>query len=482
MVGSLRKASLLVLSVVLVVVLGVVAAWGHVTTAHRVDQAQRADRLRLEVTLSGLTSQYLQFVFLDTQRAAGSSAWRLHPDDAADRAALERLVRTSHLTTYGATLTTTTGVPLTSYAPKGLPAPSDPGFAPLRTALLAGRPGLSDVVRAGDAPLVAFAVPVVRGAVPVALLVAYADVRAWPLQGYDRTIQLGADAVPYVLDTGGTVMASSESSTVGTRLEGLPAVVTSGGKGVVDADVGGRRTVVSYAGAGSGWSTVTLQPVSSFSGALHSRTQRDAVVLVVLLTLVVALLATFNHLRQQALRRLADERLQDPLTGLGQRRLFEYRLEAALARQRRSDQPLAVLYCDLDEFKAVNDTLGHNVGDQVLVAVGRRLADNLRGDDFVARLGGDEFAVILEGTHVGEVRRVVHRLYDAVAEPLTVGTSVLHPRVSIGGAVLTHPARADDLLVEADLAMYRVKRGEGDGDPLVVLGRVSPEARDLTHH
>jgi diguanylate cyclase (GGDEF)-like protein len=473
MVAALRRTLPLVLSVALVVVLGGVAAWGHLATAKRVDQTQRADRLRLEATLSGLTSQYVQFVFLDTQRATASATWRLRPDDPVDKAALARLVQTSHLTTYGASLVSTAGLPLTTYAPKGAPSPLDPGFTAMREDLRAGRPGLSDVVHAGDHALVAFAVPVLKGLRTAALLVAFADVTEWPLQGYDETIQLGEHAVPYVLDSQGTVTASSDGSALGATLPGLPQVVTAGGRGVLDADIAGVPQVVSYAPADHGWTTVTVQPVSSFSGALHSRTQRDALVLVGLLTAVVLLLAAFNHQRQRALGKLADERLLDPLTGLGQRRLFEYRFAAALARQRRSEQPLAVLYCDVDEFKQINDTLGHNTGDQVLVAVGKRLASAVREDDFVARLGGDEFAVVLEGTDVAEVRRVVTRLRDQVERPLVVGSTVLQPRVSIGGAVLVDPARSGDLLVEADLAMYRTKRGSDD-EPVVVLGR-SPQ-------
>jgi diguanylate cyclase (GGDEF)-like protein len=472
MLHALRRALPLVLSVALVVVLGVVAAWGHVTTARRVDQTQRADRLRLETTLSGLTTQYLQFVFLDTQREAAGTRWHLRPGDAADRAALARLVRSSHLTTYGASLVSLSGAPLASYAPQGVPSPFDPGFAPMRAALAAGKPGLSDVVRAGTHSLVGFAVPVMRGSRPAALLVAFADVAEWPLQGYDRTIDLGADAIPYVLDSHGTVTASLDEHALGRPLDGLPAGVTAGGQGVLDADLAGEGQIVSYASAGHGWTTVTLQPLASFSGALHSRTQRDALLLVGLLTVVVLLLAAFSFQRQRALARLADERLLDPLTGLGQRRLFEFRLRAALARQRRSQQPLAVLYCDLDDFKKVNDSYGHNVGDQLLVAVGERLAGVVREDDFVARLGGDEFVVVLEGTELAEVRRVVARLGGALQRPLVVGSHVLHPRASIGGAVLVDPGRADDLLVEADLAMYRAKRGEGGDDQgeIVVLG------------
>jgi diguanylate cyclase (GGDEF)-like protein len=472
-----RKTLLPLVSVCLVVGLGVLAAWGHLTTARHVDAAQRADRLRLEQTLSGLTSQYLQFAFLDSSRAAASERWELRPRSAADRVGLRRVVTGSHLAGYGATLTDLTGRPLTSWAQGPLPAPTDPGFAPLRASLLAGKPGLSSVLQSAGRPLVAFAVPVVQGGVPAGLLLAYADARTWPLQDYDSTILLGDGAATYVLDPHRVVAASSTQSAVGRPLEGLPAVATAGGNGVADVHRAGVTQVVSYSPVGGGWTTVTVQGKDAFSAGVRSRSQRDAVVLVVLLTVVVVALAGLNHLRQQALRRLAEERLHDPLTGLGQRGLFTFRLEAALARQRRSRRPLAVVYADLDAFKEVNDTLGHNVGDQLLVAVGQRLRSVTRDDDFVARLGGDEFAVVLEGVEVGEVAEVVERLQEAVQQPLALGGTVLHPRISVGAALLRDPERADDLLREADMAMYQVKKGAAPG-AVVVLEALGSTSRD----
>ena len=477
MITLLRKTLLLLVSVALVVGLGVVAAWGHLTTAHHVDAAQRADRLRLQQTLSGLTSQYLQFAFLDTERAAASHRWGLRPDDAADRAALQRIATSSPLASYGATLTTPLGRPLTSWARAELPAPTDPGFAPLRAALEAGKPGLSAVLQAGDHALIAFAVPVVQDGAVMGLMLAYADARTWPLQDYDSTILLGEDASTYVLDPEGRVAASSLPSSVGGVLDRLPAVATAGGNGVVDVRRGGGSEVVSYAPVGHGWTTLTIQGREAFSAGVQSRSQRDALVLVVLLSVVVIVLAGLNHQRLHALRRLADERLHDPLTGLPQRRLFSFRLDAALARQRRTGLPLAVLYCDLDDFKRVNDTLGHNVGDQLLVAVGRRLRAVTRDDDFVARLGGDEFAVILEGADVAEVREVAARLRGCVQQPVPLGPHVVEPRISVGAAVLEDPERADDLLREADMAMYQVKKGLKPG-AVVVLRALPAQAEE----
>jgi diguanylate cyclase (GGDEF)-like protein len=473
MLRQARRALPLLLSALLVGVLGGLAVWGHLEGDRQVGSAQRADRLRVQQILTGLTEQFLQFVILDTSRAAEGESWNLRRGDAQDQAALARLARTSHLTTYGATLTTLAGERLSGYASASAPSPGDAGFAPLRRALLAGRPGVSDLVRAGDRDVVAFAVPVRREGVPVALLLVYADARTWPLQAYDRSIDLGPSAVTHVVDGRGRVVTSNDPSTLGTQLPDLPKGVTAEDRGVVTVSRAGRQEVVSWAGLDNGWMTITTQPLEAFSSGRASDSRRELALLVALVVAVMVVLLGLNHLRARALRRLAEERLHDPLTGLAQRRLFELRLDAAFARQRRSGNPLALLFCDLDAFKSVNDTYGHNVGDRYLAAVAQRLLGETRDDDLVARIGGDEFAVLLEGTDVGEAERVAQRLREAVDQPLELGGTQLRPRVSVGVAVLRDPSRADDLLAEADLAMYRVKRGDADG--VVVLDAAAHE-------
>lgn len=477
MLTKIRRALPLLASVALILGLGGVAAWGHLATAGHVLQTQRTDRLRLEQTLGGLTAQYLQFNFLDTQRDADAVTWNLRPNDAADRAALQRTVLGSHLNTYGAMLTTPLGQPLTSYATGALPSPLDPGLGPLRLALLAGRPGLSNVLHAGTTPVVAFAVPVRRAGAVVGLLVSFADLRTWPLQVYNSTLNVGPSARPYVVDAGGTVTASGTVAAVGKPLDAVPTSLSQARSAVLTTTRHGVDSVVSYSPAGFGWTAVTIQPQAAFSSGLQARSQRDALALVALLTLVVLVLLWLNHSRQRALRRLADERLQDPLTGLAQRRLFHLKLESALARQLRTGAPLTVVYCDLNDFKAVNDTYGHNVGDQLLVAVARRMDATTRADDFVARLGGDEFALVLEGTDAQEAAEVVARLRAAVEQPLALNGNALQPRIAIGAAVLRDPDRADDLLAEADLAMYRVKHG-GTDSPVVVLSALPASRED----
>jgi len=156
---------------------------------------------------------------------------------------------------------------------------------------------------------------------------------------------------------------------------------------------------------------------------------------------------------------LSHRALHDPLTGLPNRALLLDRLERGLARARRFPGLLAVLYVDLDHFKAVNDNLGHDAGDRLLETVARRLASVLRPSDSVARLGGDEFAAVLPDLHdEDEAIRIAERVLDAVAQPAEVGGNDLMTTASIGIAFADEtPATATELLRRADIAMYAAK-------------------------
>jgi diguanylate cyclase (GGDEF)-like protein len=126
-----------------------------------------------------------------------------------------------------------------------------------------------------------------------------------------------------------------------------------------------------------------------------------------------------------------------------------------------------LLFVDLDDFKAVNDQSGHASGDAVLAVVGKRLADSVRGTDVVARLGGDEFAVLAAG--VEEPERVALRILDALAEPVMVGDQWYTVRASVGVVVCggaDSPLSTDELLHQADAAMYEAKR-QGKGGLII---------------
>jgi diguanylate cyclase (GGDEF)-like protein/PAS domain S-box-containing protein len=160
---------------------------------------------------------------------------------------------------------------------------------------------------------------------------------------------------------------------------------------------------------------------------------------------------------------LAHRALHDPLTGLANRDLLMDRLSHALSRSARSAVPTVVLFCDLDHFKAVNDELGHEVGDLVLVTIADRLRQVIRPSDTVARLGGDEFVVVVEGL-VGwhEQRGLAERLCAILDEPVVVSGEEVGVGASIGVAVSRPEDDARSLLREADATMYRAKaRGRG---------------------
>jgi len=154
----------------------------------------------------------------------------------------------------------------------------------------------------------------------------------------------------------------------------------------------------------------------------------------------------------------AHEAFHDSLTGLPNRSLFIDRLEHALARMTRDRRPVAVLFCDLDGFKTVNDSLGHAVGDRLLGAVGARLVGALRAGDTVARFGGDEFAVLLEELWgVQDATATATRVLEALRPPFDVAGREVFVSASIGVAMATPNNDPGEILRNADLAMYRAK-------------------------
>jgi len=466
----MRRFALLAASVVAVVVLGALAVWAQWGSGATADRARRADRVTLQTTLAGLTEQYMQFTFLSTKSAATAVDWHLQPGNPRDQAALGALVKASPLTSYGAAVVSLAGSTLTAYpSTAALPPATDPGYNALRADLLAGKPGLSNVMHVHGTDVVAFAVPITVANQPVALLVTFADIHTWPLQGYDARLNVGSRALSYVVDGTGTIAASTNPAELGKHLAALTHVDASKPSGFVSYHDAGATTELSYGSDGQGWTAVTAQPAATFSGALDRSRRLQSLALALLLSIVMLLLVVFHHKRQHALARLAEERLYDPLTGLGQRGVFELRVRAALARQKRHRQPMAVLFCDVDSFKEINDDHGHNTGDQLLVTIAKRISLAIRETDMVARFGGDEFAVIMEEANADEAARVAERIRRHVGAPLTLNGKELSPSVSVGVAVLTDgESTLDELLHEADMAMYEAKRG-GAGHQLLTV-------------
>ncbi len=163
-------------------------------------------------------------------------------------------------------------------------------------------------------------------------------------------------------------------------------------------------------------------------------------------------------------RRAAQARIEhlarhDTLTGLFNRYTLETRLDQALLSARRTNEKLAVLFIDLDRFKAINDSMGHHVGDQLLIEVAHRLLASVRESDIVARQGGDEFVVVLSSlVSLADVATVAHKIHQTLALPYVLEASVQHTSPSIGIALFPQDGQdVDSLMKNADAAMYSAK-------------------------
>jgi diguanylate cyclase (GGDEF)-like protein len=170
-------------------------------------------------------------------------------------------------------------------------------------------------------------------------------------------------------------------------------------------------------------------------------------------------------LRDITERKLVEERiqrlaLQDHLTKVDNRLSFTYRLNSLIAKMNRDGGHFALVYFDLDNFKAVNDRYGHYIGDKVLVAFTQRLHSSIRRNDFLARMGGDEFVLILENyLSEDELEIALHRIMDGLSDPFKIGEHLIHLQTSYG--VSCYPVDGNNpekLLQHADSAMYSYKR------------------------
>lgn len=172
----------------------------------------------------------------------------------------------------------------------------------------------------------------------------------------------------------------------------------------------------------------------------------------------IALLEQHNQLRAQK-NALQYQATHDALTGLANRILFSERLEYAISKAKQAHGQMALLFIDLDHFKEINDSLGHEAGDQVLNIVTRRLTETIRNMEDLARFGGDEFTVIMEGLEdINDASKLAEKILKALSEPITVEHNELYVGCSIG--ISLYPNNGDtsqDLLKYADAAMYAAK-------------------------
>jgi len=211
------------------------------------------------------------------------------------------------------------------------------------------------------------------------------------------------------------------------------------------------------------WGLLVQIPGGAFYASIYQQLLWPALLVLVLMTLGAVLTARaidplLSRITDQA-RRLHVSAHYDPLTGLSNRTHLNQRLSMALSRAGTSHTLLAVLFLDLDHFKDINDSLGHPLGDQLLQAVGRRLAEAVREQDALGRLGGDEFLLVMEHLHdPNDAGRAARQLIDALVQPFHVAGHEIFIGASIGISLYPRDGHTAEALIQrADTAMYAAK-------------------------
>ena len=391
----------------LVLVLALIAGGGAIgvltaraATAKAV-QVHRQDRLAFQAVVGKLIYGYFGAALTGLLERADTAGFALTPGDAGDVTRLKQIVDGSLFFSEGAVLTDLTGMPLSPYAPDGpLPPITDSGIAApypgapaapaghvvdhdrqrrteagrLRRPRHPGRPRPSDC----SSGSCGWTEPVRPSA---------SSPRCRCRRGSTSTRSTpGARSPP----------ASTRRTSAGPRRPGGPSRWRSpAAPGWWTTSAAASAYVDAYTPIGlGGWSLVVDEPSADFLDPILRGGAQVQILLIVLLVLAAAVVAVLHHRRQLALQQLADQALRDPLTGLPNRILFRSRLDASLTPASMPAGGVALLFCDLDGFKQINDGYGHAAGDELLVAVGERLRACVRETDLVARIGGDEFTVL----------------------------------------------------------------------------------------
>jgi diguanylate cyclase (GGDEF)-like protein/PAS domain S-box-containing protein len=307
-------------------------------------------------------------------------------------------------------------------------------------------------------------------------VVLLALLRMWALVDHVRTLteRRGHDRLAAMVEhSSDVVLLANEQGVVGYASPGLSTTLgfdatTWIGRHLVDVIVDEERPAARHqlerlVGFGSGGTVEFEATLIRADG--HRR--RANVVMANLIggAAVDGIVATFRDITEQRNleRQLSHRAFHDELTGLANRALFLDRMDHALRVTRPESDPVVVLFVDLDDFKAVNDALGHGVGDQLLTAIADRIRRSAGSGDTAARLGGDEFAILLEDR--GGIDRaidVAERLLDSLRTPVTIGGYDVTVLASVGIAVAAPGMSTTSLLRDADIAMYEAKRaGKG---------------------
>ncbi len=231
---------------------------------------------------------------------------------------------------------------------------------------------------------------------------------------------------------------------------------------------GARSTTIDLK---NGWTVQTFGVVDR--GGLTARGPLSVLIVGSVMSVLLGLLMFVLGTGRERARRQLEQRtaqlhhraLHDALTGLPNRALVMDRIEQMLARNRRRPSTGAVLFLDLDDFKNVNDTLGHGAGDQLLIAVAGRLVTTLRDADTIARMGGDEFVVVIDGANTDvSPELIAERLLDAMRQPFDLDGRVMPLSVGVSIGIATGDrVSAEELLRDADIALYQAKAAGKNG-------------------
>jgi diguanylate cyclase (GGDEF)-like protein/PAS domain S-box-containing protein len=576
------------LSVLMLTAIGTVGIFVNGSALRAADAVHRSDSRALGVNNATLTGQLQLLSARELDEFARTTTFDLRSGDLSDRSRLRKLSGSSDFFQYGSALTKSDGTLLTASRDDGLPAPDDPGWAPMRRQLLAGRPGFSSVLSTGGQLLSAVAVPVVVAGRPVGALVGLSALAASQLQVYTERLKAPGD-VTSVVDGAGRIAASTDPGRLGSSVDPAIAAVLGSARpdGFVEYDSGGTDMIaIVVGGTPSNWAYVRFQTKDSFDGPIVDRNRTTNFTLLAMLLLGVVVVTLFGY-RIQVHRRHAEQRFQalfqhapdlvavldedgraiyaspsagallgtdvrllwgtsvfdlvhsedrarlkaefgdllgdservlrrqcrvlaadrtfrwveftasnqldnpslngvvinardvtdsralqdrlaheaqhDSLTALPNRR----RMNDAL-RELLRDQAVGVLFIDLDGFKPVNDTYGHEAGDDLLRQVAERLSGCLRSHDLLARVGGDEFVVLMPGmVRYFEAQAFADRLRRTIEEPFSIGSDLVRISASIGVHLATPADNPDHVLRAADHAMYTIKKAGGGGSASV---------------
>ncbi|WP_305784768.1 putative bifunctional diguanylate cyclase/phosphodiesterase [Symbioplanes lichenis] len=294
-------------------------------------------------------------------------------------------------------------------------------------------------------------------------------------QRFRALLRHSSDSVA-VIDADGIIRQQSDSI---ERIFGWRAAQLLGRRlaDILDVEDSGARVAAAIASvvAGPGRVTTLQLPVRHADGRVRLAEMTITEMLTDPVVRGLVLNTRDVHDARELQDRLVHEAYHDRLTGLSGRALFAERIAAVAAYGGRTPA-VTVLIVDLDGFQQVNDSLGHAVGDELLIHAAARIKAEVRDGDLVARIGGDEFGVIVPSGTRAEAEAVAGRLVAALREPFTAGARTLHTTVSIGLAIMESVVSADDLIRHADLALSRAKASGGDTvaayDPAMLAGLV----------